>query len=1206
MDNNLCDSTFDTQHAYIVDDMDDEPFQRIEINKYLKLRGLQQSVNNKSKFLVCENGHELIKCESDDIKCYFRHKNPNDLSSWHAEWQNRFDNTEISFSKMDGGLSGRRADAVIDDIVIEFQHSYISPDEVEQRKSDYALHNKTINWVIDCNEKVLVKKLEISNRFIIQFRSNHWKYLSFLSHDYIYLNIGDKIFRISPKSVKSHMIDVNEYKLVDDFVESIKNKINIWNDDIPIQCRLYHNQRGAGCGKTYESIQLLNNDPRFKHKNTFIYLTKMHSAKEVIYNELIEQSQRGALCDLQVPKDGENDKGKQYKIRYFNKKEDKKCGIIIGTIDSFMYAIGDKKNRDKDFFAGLVKSIKDGYVMTEKDGSINYSGTKVRLNKKCLVIIDEAQDLDKDYVLSVCEIMRNTYIDVYIIGDKLQSIWGEHNIHTFLEDNDLPNTTTIKGNGVNQVRRFHNIQFKGFVNGVIDFKKYNLPPIESICDKKCDYEHNDDMKPYKIFTVPTIYSDDTDDNKVNGVVEQIIDYMETEIKNNSYLPNNFMFIFPILSKNYLANMLEARLENFWIDKFNDTEYQNKVLKNSSYWKDKLNDDEYYQYVFLHKSDEGKSINLSESDNATRILSIHASKGTGREVVFLLGVTEFTLNLFSKQTNNLQYDSLLHVAITRQKKSLYVGIEENGDDINKRFEKFGIEINPNIKPALHISNINSFDKIIQHCSASNDVFKNIDEMFIIPNKYNELLDNNSNNNKDDDKQIIDMGHHIIRYWVFFYYIMYNIVNNEKFDKDSNSKKDQFKAKLASVLGSKITCYEYIKYCNILNKISSQKIIDKKKKKIDEIPILFFPASEKSKYSEYKITLINFMESIRKKIRDGLSKNKLPMLCPLECVILLYMTQIKDEGKYSDISIMDLYSIIYCYDECSALIDINHNRYNCLCSKSFSSKNKNKNQNLDIYKKIQKSIINHYDNIKKLERIYQNLQKYIANNLGDSNGFTYNIYHKVWFNGQSEKFSIVNRYNIIAYSNKYVINFMIKPQFNKLNFNDVMINSVFNTYMIMNPSGNNVERYDNKKIIICILTMDSEEPIFLNFNIEKNNKFLAGCIKDYLLKHCSESHDKIFNFYQYCKSNNNKKNVFAYTKSELGKLRSYDRLPEYIKFYFEQAAKEFKKANKKKQSDMIARFDDKDLFLKDLYDELEEAVNDYLGIDDDSDDDNSNDE
>ena len=98
------------------------------------------------------------------------------------------------------------------------------------------------------------------------------------------------------------------------------------------------------------------------------------------------------------------------------------------------------------------------------------------------------------------------------------------------------------------------------------------------------------------------------------------------------------------------------------------------IKNDEYWKDKLNDKKYYPYVILHKSDVGNSINLKESENSTRILSIHASKGNGCEVVFVLGLSEFALTIFNKKKykideDNLVYDSLLHVSMTRQKKSL---------------------------------------------------------------------------------------------------------------------------------------------------------------------------------------------------------------------------------------------------------------------------------------------------------------------------------------------------------------------------------------------------------------------------------------------------------------------------------------------------------------------------------------------------------
>jgi hypothetical protein len=48
-------------------------------------------------------------------------------------------------------------------------------------------------------------------------------------------------------------------------------------------------QRGAGCGKTYESIQLIRADSKFSEKSFLIYLTKQHSAKTVIKAEHDDQ-----------------------------------------------------------------------------------------------------------------------------------------------------------------------------------------------------------------------------------------------------------------------------------------------------------------------------------------------------------------------------------------------------------------------------------------------------------------------------------------------------------------------------------------------------------------------------------------------------------------------------------------------------------------------------------------------------------------------------------------------------------------------------------------------------------------------------------------------------------------------------------------------------------------------------------------------------
>lgn len=710
----------------------------------------------------------------------------------------------------------------------------------------------------------------------------------------------------------------NNYDLQKIQLQCIRNKTcdDCINQAITLKKQLekgiiYFNQRGAGCGKTYESIQLIQNDKRFIEKEIYIYLTKMHSAKEVIYNELKEQEIRGKLNILEVL-ENDNNNGKQYKISYLNKETNKVIVIIIGTIDSFNYAVVDKNKiiKHNDYFKGIVKTIRNGYLSI-KDSKINYAGKRPFLNKKCLIIIDEAQDLGEEYIEAFNTIIKNTNIDVYVIGDKLQSIQGEHNIHTYIDVNNL-DTHIERSNGINKVMRFHNKHFINFVNDIIPFEKYGLPPISKICDGSCKYTHENSIIPYNIFEVPKIYTSDFDYPKIDRVIERIISLMDKEVNKYNYLPNNFMFIFPILSKNIFATMLETRIQKYWINKFNDTDYQ-EVLKQNEFWKDKINDNKFYKYIYLHKSDVGKSINLKESENASRILSIHASKGNGCEVVFVLGITEKTLTMFSKKKCNLVYDSLLHVAITRQKKSIYIGIEQNNDDICNRFTKFGIVEDGNIQPQLgFITRYNIFSKVQDYINNNDDIFAEINDKIIEPNNYKKLLPDNK-----DKKSIIDWGHHIVRYGVFIYNLMSNIIENEVIEKQEY--KNQFITILKKLSNKTISYYNYGNYNKKLRKI------DKNNKKMlnnSEIPLLLFDTNENTKYYKYTIILKDIMLNIQSKIIEYLQINKLPPLCPLECVVLLFMIRLLDNGSYSDISIMDIYSIMYCYDYCSNEIDMEH--------------------------------------------------------------------------------------------------------------------------------------------------------------------------------------------------------------------------------------------------------------------------------------------
>lgn len=191
---------------------------------------------------------------------------------------------------------------------------------------------------------------------------------------------------------------------------------------------IYFNQRGAGCGKTYESCQLLqSSDKKYNSKTTFFYLTKMNSAVEVIYTEMMDQYSSGRLEELELlsGKDKHQDfTGKKYIIPFKNKKDGRKIQVCIGTIDSFANAVYDKNERVQhyDRFKGIILMIRDGKMDLMDDERLYYAGKNYILSKECLVVIDEAQDLGKEYIQAFDVISQKTNIDIYVIGDKLQSI----------------------------------------------------------------------------------------------------------------------------------------------------------------------------------------------------------------------------------------------------------------------------------------------------------------------------------------------------------------------------------------------------------------------------------------------------------------------------------------------------------------------------------------------------------------------------------------------------------------------------------------------------------------------------------------------------------------------------------------------------------------------------------------------------------------
>ena len=97
--------------------------------------------------------HQAKQCEDNWIY---------DMSEWHCQMQELFpiENREIVISN---GVNVHRADILINDIVIEFQHSPISAEEYKNRNDFFMSLGYRVAWVFDVNEQFEKETLSFSS-----------------------------------------------------------------------------------------------------------------------------------------------------------------------------------------------------------------------------------------------------------------------------------------------------------------------------------------------------------------------------------------------------------------------------------------------------------------------------------------------------------------------------------------------------------------------------------------------------------------------------------------------------------------------------------------------------------------------------------------------------------------------------------------------------------------------------------------------------------------------------------------------------------------------------------------------------------------------------------------------------------------------------------------------------------------------------------
>jgi hypothetical protein len=152
---------------------------------------------------------------------------------------------------------------------------------------------------------------------------------------------------------------------------------------------------------------------------------------------------------------------------------------------------------------------------------------------------------------------------------------------------------------------------------------------------------------------------------------------------------------------------------------------------------------------IHKSEDGQPIDLTESENAVRMMSIQGSQGTGRKICILVDLSEQNLIYHNAGRESIKYHSFINVSITRALNEFYY---------------FGFSddyISSKLKKSLHTSadEDNDFSNMIACNSiykiAINNIQLNSNNSEYI-NLYNNLLELSKSN------PLKDMAHHTQRY------------------------------------------------------------------------------------------------------------------------------------------------------------------------------------------------------------------------------------------------------------------------------------------------------------------------------------------------------------------------------------------------------------------------------------------------------------
>lgn len=1035
--------------------------------------------------------------------------------TWHRAMQDLFEKEyqEVKFTVKEVNNEQvtqrtRYADVHKDDKVIEFQHSPILRIEVNNRNKDYeSTLGKQVVWVIDCTENTH-KPEQISKEddiWLLHFEKK-WHVESMRDCKILFADFGDYgIFRVPPAHVKNMLVKVHgSWKKDINWISHLTSDIDP-EFPIPKQTTITIAQDPHGSGKTYELTRMplhthLPQYAKYNQYDIFIYVTKPHSAKEVVYKEFINHMKN---LDFKYTSQKVYDK---FYVIEFTRSDNNEIRIIMGTVDSLMYNLSTNKLNGTDMFINLVRTIHQygPNKLKGHKGKFNYAGEQPYLNSRTLLIGDECTMLSEDYKHAFSTLVTMCNVDLHLAGDVQQSTYMENNVLTSIisEYNEhgicpsFPNSKVEVKIG-NTVRRFNqdlvnfrNTVMEGFHNN--PSHNLNIPiPVAAT-----DIPHV--RGEYSIHIYPINETVDKND-KIDIEVECIMEHFKKDVYEHNLLPKDIIIITPFVTNNVMVDALQSRIHGEWATLLSDADYVETIKRlRPTEWK------ELEQYLaqtetlpwlaILHRSESNRPIDTSTSKYATRIVSIHASQGDGRDVSYVVGLTESGLKKHSDGKINIKYESLLNVSISRMKKQIRVFLQPCYDDIWARFE-------PLIDKKMKYSLPQLVAKTKFRC-------ENIESGTMDPELFNDIKNDILSKNAcvESERVLVDYNHHIVRYAIPHTMICAKLCYTQSIN---NLPTEQVLTLFSKIANARIESVDSInKYFNILfNNCHDHTVI----------PVIYYKTSRYNFQNIYQI-FIKRLEHIQTHVKQWVKGNTTDVhkLTPADMVVLQYAVEAFTKGVHTNVKYDNVYDIIHAYTNPDEL----------------------SNNNLK----------NHYDYLTHVDLLFDNI-------IGDETMWRWTIFRSTTLGNkklgnQTQYFQLQNNIEHLLVTESCAIPVIICTIIDEANIGSLVAKAVIAHLFCSQPEkkqynngkGTPVwELIDGKQVKICIAPLNTSKPLFINISNIIEDKI--ALVADWLSAHVQSQAE--FDFPIALRLANHYKDNFEDAQDMVGSAFQKGKCPEYMR-------------------------------------------------------------